>query len=339
MTKKDYEWFKNAKYGLMIHFGLYSMLEGVYKGKRSGNYSEWIQSKYQIPIHEMEKLAKNFNPTDFDAEKIVKFAISIGAKYLVFTTKHHEGFCLFDSKVDDYNSFKMSICHRDFVKEISDACHKFNLKLGFYYSQDLDWHEKHGGGYLSHFKEEHPDWIDGTTFDNSWDFNRKGKNFSIYFENKVKPQIKELLTNYGEVATFWFDVPITITYKQSKELRNLVKSLQPKCLIDSRIGNGLYDYISLEDNEIPNDIKHSRTVKMNENLKPNKYGLYEAVCSLNKSFGYCSFDNDWKTPNEIKRMKSKLNNLGINLLINVGPDRLGRIPKKCIEILQDAMKK
>ncbi len=336
--EENIKWFKEAKYGLMIHFGLYSMLEGQYKGQHAGRYAEWIQSKFQIPVKEMEELARAFNPIYFNAEEIVKFAKEMGMQYLVITTKHHEGFCLFNSEVDDYNSYKMSLCHRDFIKEITDACHKHNLRVGFYYSQDLDWHERHGGGYQTDYKKNNPNWIDGTTFDNSWDFDRKDKDFALYLKNKVFPQVKELLTNYGEISTFWFDVPATITYEQSKELRELVKSLQPQCLIDSRIGNGLYDYVSLEDNEVPDNLEESQTYQYVIGQKENTYGLYESACTLNDTWGFSYFDHNWKKPEEILRIKNKLNRQGVNYLINVGPDHLGRIPPESIDILKEVKK-
>ncbi len=336
MEEKDYIWFKEAKYGMMIHFGLYSMLEGQFNGEKAGVYSEWIQSKLQISAKEMEKLARNFNPIYFDADAIVKFAVEMGMKYLVVTSKHHEGFCLFDSEVDDYNSMKMSICHRDFIKEISDACHKYGMRLGLYYSQDLDWHERHGGGYLSNFKERNPWWTDGTTFDNSWDYKREdGKDFDIYFRKKVLPQVKELVTKYGEISTFWFDVPATINYEQSTELRDLVKKYQPNCLINSRIGNGLFDYIALNDNEVPDDLMKSEHVKGALGMHANPYGLFESACTLNDTWGFSYFDHHYKSSEEIYQIKNKLNKLGANYLINVGPDHLGRIPPESIKILKE----
>ena len=340
MENNYYQWFKDAKYGMMIHFGLYSMLEGHYKGERAGRYSEWIQSKFQIPATEMEELARNFNPIYFDADKIVKFAVDMGMKYIVITSKHHEGFCIFNSKVDEFNSFKMSVCHRDLIKEMSDACQKYNIKLGLYYSQDLDWHERHGGGYLTKFKENNPWWIDGTTFDNSWDFKREdGKDFDIYFRKKVIPQVTELLTNYGEIATFWFDVPATINYEQSKELRDLVKKYQPNCLINSRIGNGLFDYIALNDNEVPDNLMDSEHVRGALGMNENQLGLYESACTLNETWGFSYFDNKYKTSDEVYRIKNKLNKLGANYLINVGPDHLGRIPPESIQILKEIKEK
>ena len=159
------QWFKEAKYGMFIHWGLYSLLAGEHNGKDAGVYAEWIQSKFQIPIAEYEKLATAFNPVYFDADKIVAFAKECGMKYVVITTKHHDGFAMYHSKVDKYNVVDATPFGRDVVGELSAACAKHGLKFGIYYSQDLDWHEQHGGGYLSNHIE-----TAGSTWDNSWDF-------------------------------------------------------------------------------------------------------------------------------------------------------------------------
>jgi len=325
-------WFKTAKYGLMMHFGLYSMLEGEYKGKQCGIYSEWIQSKHRIPIKETEELARNFDPVDFDADAIISRAKELGFTYFVITTKHHEGFALFNSKVDSYNSFVMSKCHRDLVKELVDACHKYGLKVGFYYSQDLDWHEQHGGGYT--FTDFSSPFFAGSTYDNSWDFSREGKNYEICFRKKILPQVRELCTNYGEISTIWFDTPATISVEQSKELRDLVKSLQPQCLISSRIGNGFHDYVSFEDNEIPDRIEDTESYKYCMKYAKNKdLCLYESACTLNDTWGFSKFDNNWKKSEDIQNTKNKLNKIGVNYLINIGPDKTGKIPEISWQIL------
>ena len=138
-------YFKEAGYGMMMHFGLYSLLAGEYRGKPSSSYAEWIGAYHAIPIAEYEKLASVFNPIYFDAEEIVCLARDAGMKYLVVTTKHHDGFALFRSSVDPYNVYDATPCKRDLIGELATACKKYGLKLGFYYSQDLDWHEYHGG--------------------------------------------------------------------------------------------------------------------------------------------------------------------------------------------------
>lgn len=311
------EFFKNAGYGMMMHFGLYSLLGGEYKGRFGDNYAEWIGSHFAIPIKEYEKLAAAFNPIYFNANEIIKLAKDCGMKYLVVTTKHHDGFALFHSKVDD-------------------------VKLGFYYSQDLDWHEKHGGGYLSNHMG-----CSGVTWDNSWDFpNPDEKNFDICFENKILPQIKEIISNYGDIFLAWFDVPMTLSDKQSKIIYDTVKSLQPDCLINSRLGNGMYDYVSLGDNEIPKTKEEwERLSKIDpdevnyqsiDGFKPSPFGLYESACTLNNSWGFSYRDHNWKSPEELYKNQKHLNELGINYLVNVGPDHLGRIPGPSIDILRKA---
>lgn len=309
------EYFREAKFGMMIHWGLYSVLAGEWKGKRTNYIGEWIMSKFQIPIKEYERYAQVFNPICFDAEEWVKLAKDAGMKYIVMTSKHHEGFSMFRSKVDQYNIYDATPFKRDPIAELAEACKKYDIKLGLYYSQELDWHEKHGGGYSIE-----KDVYDGTSWSNNWDFpNNEGKDYTICFEKKIKPQVKELLTNYGDIFLIWFDCPCDISCEQSMELFNLVKEYQPDCLINSRIGNNIGDYSSCADNAIPDNYETTP---------------YESPCTLNDTWGYKAFDNNWKSPEEIIRIKNHLNERGINYLLNVGPDYLGRIPQPSVEILR-----
>ena len=333
---EEIKWFKEAKYGLMLHFGLYSMLGGVYKGQRSDYYSEWIQSYCAIPNSEMEKIAKSFNPIYFDADEWARFAYECGMKYVVITTKHHDGFALFKSEADQYNCHDFSVFGRDIIKELSDACRRYGLKFGIYYSQDLDWHEKNGGGYLTE-----PVGCAGVSWDNSWDFpNKDEKNFEITYRNKILPQIEEIMTKYGEIALAWFDMPMTLTPEQSDEIYKLVKKHQPACLVNSRLGNGKYDYVSLGDNEIPSEFFEANEAEIDynsiEGFKPSPYGFYESACTLNDSWGYNTWNHNWKSAQTIYENKKRLNALGINYLINIGPDHLGRFPVEAQEILRGA---
>lgn len=332
------EYYKNGKYGLMIHFGLYSLLGGEYKGKPGPNYAEWIQCYNEIPNQEMEDLAKVFNPIYFNGEEIVKNALSWGMKYLVVTAKHHDGFALFDSKVDSFNVVQASPCGRDLIKELADACKKHGLKFGVYYSQVIDWHEANGGGY-----SVDPKGAAGPSWDNSWDFKqRKSKDYKKTFANKILPQIEELLTNYGDLFIAWFDMPLDSTPEQSKTIYDLVKKHQPDCLVNSRLGHGMYDYVTLGDNEIPDQVPSSFKEEIDLNsisgFKQSKNGLYESACTLNKSWGYSAADQDWKSADHIYKNRKKLERLGINYLINVGPDWLGRIPCQSEEILKEAQR-
>jgi len=328
---KANEWFKN-KYGIIMHFGLYSLLGGEYKGEKCGNYCEWIQSYFRIPNKEMEILAKRFNPINFDADEIVGFIKSIGFSYIVFTTKHHDGFALFDSKVDDYNITKFT--GRDLLKELADACKKFDVKLGIYYSQDLDWHEEHGGGYNSEVID-----CAGSAWCNDWDF-KGNKDFDKYFYKKSLPQIEELMTRYGNISIAWFDVPFTLTQTQSREIYDIVKKYHPNCLINSRIGNGEYDYVTFGDNEVPSSQEELNNINSANNdingVKESKYKLYEVCCTLNQSWGYTN-NPRWKDISRLKNVKKKVDNLGINLLVNIGPDGTGKIDDTTKYLLKEMM--
>ena len=257
----------------------------------------------------------------------------------MFTSKHHEGFAMYHSKVDKFNVVDATPFKRDVLGELAEACYKNGLKFGLYYSQDLDWHDKNGGGYLSgHIPCE------GTAWCNDWDFpDNDKKDYDVCFRNKIYPQIEELLRNYGELSLIWFDVPITLEEKHSRALFDLVKKYQPDCLINSRLGNGAYDYVSLGDNEVPESIPDDAELKeslMNDidGFKPSPYGLYETAATVNNSWGYCAWDQNWKSAREIADIKHKLNHMGINYLLNVGPDGLGRIPAECRRILRNVAK-
>ena len=313
------KWFKDAKFGLMIHWGLYSLPAGEWKGKRQlmgpEGVSEWIQYHFRIPCSEYERLAEAFNPIFFDAEEWVKLAENAGMKYIVMTSKHHDGFAMYDSKVDDFNIVNKTPFGRDVIKELADACQKHNMKFGLYYSQEIDWHEENGGYYSTK-----PNDKDARS--NDWDFpDDSKKDYSKCFEKKIKPQVREILTNYGDLALVWFDMPRVITPEQSDELYYMVKKYQPNCLVNSRIGNDRGDYRSCGDNDISG-----------ENVGND---LVEAPTTLNTTWGYKTFDNEWKSAERVKEIKEHLNSRGINYLLNVGPDYLGRIPAMAADILKN----
>lgn len=333
-----HKWFKEAKYGMMVHWGLYSLLGGEYKGEKVSSYAEWAQTYFRIPNAEYEKLATAFNPVYFNADEWVRFAKECGMKYIVVTSKHHEGFAMFKSRADKFNIVDATPFGRDVMAELAEACYKHDMKLGLYYSQDLDWHEKNGGGYLSNHIPNA-----GTTWDNSWDFpDEAHKDFTECFENKIMPQVEEILTGYGDLCLIWFDVPMTINERQSRRIYEAVKKYQPNCLINSRLGNGAYDYVSLGDNEIPDKLEDTtgKAVDMNSigGFKPSPYGLYETAATLNDTWGFSYHDHNWKTPEFIRSTREKLNGMGINYLINVGPDPLGRITADAQRILRGAAK-
>ena len=330
-----HEWYKQAKYGMMVHWGLYSILGGEWKGRRTPLIGEWIQSYFGIKNEEYSQLASIFNPIYFNAEEWVIFAKNCGMNYIVVTSKHHDGFALYHSKVDCYNMVNATPFKRDIIAELAEACYKHGIKLGLYYSQELDWHDPNGGGY------DKTTGCSGIGWTNIWDYpDNSKKDFTRCFENKIKPQVEEILTKYGDLCLIWFDTPGVITKAQSLELYDMIKKYQPDCLINSRIGNGAYDYVSLGDNEIPSKLpdnidKLDKDWDMNGlgGFKYSPYGLYETAATLNDTWGYKYFDHSWKSPETVLKNKNHLNSMGINYLLNVGPDFLGRIPSISQDIL------
>lgn len=312
------EWFRQAQYGMMVHWGLYALPAGEWKGQRMGSYiGEWAQSYFRIPDEEYAALAKSFHPGLFQAEEWVLLAKRSGMKYIVVTAKHHEGFAMYHSRVDRYNICDATPFGRDVIAELAEACYKHGIRLGLYYSQELDWHEPNGGGY----RRGHTN-VGGMSWTNDWDYpDNESKEYAQCFRDKIKPQVKELLTGYGDLCLIWFDTPHEITPEQSAELYALVKEYQPNCLINSRIGNGVGDYHSCGDNQIPDDYKTE---------------LYETPATINDTWGYKAYDQNWKSPETIARLRRHLNERGINYLLNVGPDYLGRIPAPSQDVLLKA---
>lgn len=289
-------WWRKAKFGMFIHWGLYSVPAGLWKGRKVPGIGEWIMQKAEIPIKEYELLTEHFDPVEFDAEEWVKIAKDAGMKYIVITAKHHDGFCMFDTELTDYNIVDATPFGRDPLKELAESCKKENIKLGFYYSQTLDWHHPHGMG-------------------NDWDYDPNQKNFCKYFEEYVKPQIEELLTNYGLVSVLWFDIG-TPTQEQARDLRNWVRKLRPNTIINGRIDTrpwetGIGDYVERGDNEIP-----SQKIK----------GDWETPGTMNNTWGYKSYDNKWKSTGTLIQKLAEIVSKGGNYLLNVGPTAKGEIP-------------
>lgn len=310
------KWFKEAKFGMMSHFGLYSIAAGEWKGKRMGNtIGEWLQAYFRIPNQEYHELAKVFNPIYFNADEWIRLAKDAGMKYFVITSKHHEGFALFRSKASTFNSVDGAPAHRDIIEECANACAKHGIKFGLYYSQAIDWSHPDGAGWLPKQKN-----VWGMSWDNDWDFPDKNKkDYMRCYQEKIKPQVEEILKNYGDLCLIWFDTPCGIPEVCTNELYNMVKKYQPNCLVNSRLGNKLFDYESAGDNEIPDSDKSGI--------------LYESPTTLNDTWGYKSYDDNWKSVEEVKKLKEKINSHGANYLLNVGPDWLGRIPAPAIDIL------
>lgn len=303
------QWWKDAKFGMFVHWGLYSVAAGQWKGKPSkGN--EHFMLYERIPVKEYAKIADDFNPVKFNADAWVKGAKEAGMKYVVFTSKHHDGYAMYDSKVSGYNIVKTTKWARDPIQELAAACKKYGLKLGLYYSLGRDW--------------EDPDvptnWPEKAGRSNTWDFpNEDAKVFARYFERKVKPQIKELLTNYGPIAVVWFDTPELISKPESIALEALIRNLQPNCIINSRIGNGLGDYLVSE-----------QQISATKMTKP-----WEACITMSGKWSYNRYDKAWKSPELLVRQLVEIVCKGGNFLLNVNPDGQGALPLQSVANLKE----
>jgi alpha-L-fucosidase len=304
--EKRLEWFREAKYGLFIHWGLYAIPAGEWQGKRSLGLGEWIMNRAKIPVGDYEKLASEFNPVKFKPDEWVQLAQDAGMKYIVITSKHHDGFAMFKSKVSAYNIVDATPFKRDAIKELADACAKRGMRLGFYYSQSQDWHEKDGAG-------------------NTWDFGpdqaadgKELKNYDAYLRRKAEPQVRELLTGYGPVALVWFDTPRMMTAERGQRFADIVRSLQPNTLIDGRLGTE-GDYRSTGDNVVPPDASTE---------------AWETPATINDTWGFRKDDTNWKSPGQITFKLVDIVSKGGNYLLNVGPTAEGVIPQASQDILR-----
>lgn len=314
VKEQPLDWFREAKYGMFIHWGPYSLLGGEYKGSRvpAGENAEWIMKNLRIPVREYRELAHNMNPVKFDAGELVSLAKSAGMKYIVITAKHHDGFAMYHSRVSRYNIVDWTSFKRDPLRELSQACAEEGIKFCVYYSHREDW--DHPGGYGNNWD-----------YDNDWGDELFDRNkFENYLEEKAKPQIKELLTEYGPVGLVWFDRGM-YTPEQGLEFVSLVHSLQPAALINGRVGSYnqefIGDYQSMSDNGMP----------------PGGLEEYwETPMTLNTTWGFSKFDTLWKSPEIVIERLVEVVSRGGNFLLNIGPMGTGEIPESSAGILRNA---
>jgi alpha-L-fucosidase len=304
-SEERLRWFRNDKFGMFIHWGPYSYLAGEWKGQRVpvGSEAEWIMQRFNIPVKEYREMARRLNPVNFNAEQWVSLAKATGMKYLVITAKHHDGFAMYHSRVSQYNIVDWTPFKRDPLKELSEACRKAGIRFCVYYSHREDW--------------DHPD-----GYGNNWDFDRSKKNFERYLEEKSKPQLRELLTNYGPLGLVWFDRGMN-TPQQGADFVKLVRGLQPQCLINGRVGNYgqelMGDYQDMNDNGMP-------TGGLDE--------YWETPQTLNTTWGYSKFDQEWKTPANVIQRLVEIVSKGGNYLLNIGPMADGTIPAPSVATLR-----
>jgi alpha-L-fucosidase len=304
------QWFREARFGMFIHWGLYSIPAGTWDGKRTPHIGEWIMNDMSIPVADYKALAKQFNPTGFSAHDIVALAKSAGMKYIVITSKHHDGFAMFDSKADPFNIVAATPFKRDPLKELAAECKKQGIKLGFYYSQDQDWTAP--GGAAAKTGDHQP-----PTF--HWDPAQNG-DFATYLHTKAIPQLKELLTNYGDFPVIiWFDTPTKdMTPQLASEIVALLNKY-PKLIWNNRLGGGYKG-----DTETPEQF-----------IPPQGYPGrdWESCMTMNDTWGYKDYDTNFKSTETLIRNLIDISSKGGNYLLNIGPDSHGIVPAAEVERL------
>ncbi|MCI4444461.1 MAG: alpha-L-fucosidase [Candidatus Aminicenantes bacterium] len=313
-------WWREAKFGMMITWGLYSIPAGVWKNRaHPDNYAEWIMFDEKSPVQEYARLADGFNPVRFDARSWATIAKMAGMKYIVFMAKHHDGFSMFKSDLTDFDIVDATPFKRDVTDELAQACREAGLKFGCYYSVDRDWHRPQGPG--NEYKQT-----------NTWDFPKSTRpDFDKYFRDFAKPQVEELLLNY-KPDILWFDGIGMKSDQQLQELVSLIRKLRPECLINSRIKtckiplidpSSYCDYVSVGDNEIPNS--------------PPGFD-WETAGTMNSTYGYSRIDTNWLETKEIIFRLVDIVSKGGNYLLNIGPTSEGTFPEPCVERLMEVGK-
>jgi alpha-L-fucosidase len=291
------DWWKDARFGMFIHWGIYSVPAGVYQGKAVPGIGEWIMNTAKIPVKEYAGYAREFNPTGFNADEWVRLANEAGMKYIVITSKHHDGFAMFQSKTDSFNIYDATPFKRDPLKELADACKKYDMRLGFYYSQAQDWH--------------HPG---GAAMGGQWDSLQHG-NMDEYLDKIAVPQVKELLSNYGKISVFWWDTPEGMTHERAQKFLPLL-DLQPGIIINNRLEGGIEGDLETPEQYIP------------ETGIPGKN--WESCMTMNDTWGYKINDNNWKSTETLVHNLIDIASKGGNYLLNVGPTSLGKIPDSSV---------
>ncbi|WP_372846735.1 alpha-L-fucosidase [Pontiella sp.] len=297
--------FDEGNYAMFIHWGLYSQLGNKVDGKTYYGIGEWIMNPRMagIPVEEYKNLAKTFNPKKFDAKAIAKLAKDAGMKYIIITSKHHEGFAMYHSKACDFNVVDATPWAKDPMHELAEACRAEGLGFGFYYSHNQDWTFPGGNRGPTTDEKGNP-----ATFDD-------------YFVKKCLPQVEEITSNYGPIEIVWFDTPGNMPKKYVQQLVDVVRKNQPNALVSGRAGHGLGDYQSLGDMEVPHK---------------NVDGMWESVDTTNDSWAYAWYDEYWKTPKEILRRLIACVGRGGTYMLNIGPRGDGSVPERAARSLEES---
>jgi alpha-L-fucosidase len=296
-------WWREARFGMFIHWGVYAVPAGTYNGRQIGDIGEWIMSKGKIPMAEYQAYAKDFNPVKYNPDEWVRLAKEAGMKYIVITSKHHDGFALFDSQVNNWDIAGATPYKQDLLKPLADACRKHGLKLGFYYSQAQDWNNG------------------GSAMDGKWDPAQE-HSMDEYIDQVAVPQVREIMSNYGKgvPAVLWWDTPTDMNKERADKLIELLK-LQPGIIHNNRLGGGYQGDTETPEQYIPATGYPGRD--------------WETCMTLNDTWGFKSYDHNWKSTETVVRNLVDIASKGGNYLLNVGPTKEGEIPAPSIERLKE----
>lgn len=322
------EWWREARFGMFIHWGVYAVPAGVYNGRPVNRASEWIMNRAKIPVATYQQYAKQFNPVKYDPDAWVRMAKDAGMKYIVITAKHHDGFALFKTSASKWNVVDATPYGKDLLKPLAEACRKYGIRLGFYYSQAQDWNNPGGSAARRVASEgwDNPDSarIDAYTQSHSghWDPAQTTVPMETYIDKVAAPQVKELLTNYGDVAVLWWDTPTNMTDAYAEKL-NALLSLQPHIITNDR----------LKRPNFPGDYKTPEQ-KIPKSGELDEHD-WETCMTMNGSWGYKSTDHTWKSTETLVRNLIDIASKGGNYLLNVGPTASGEFPENSITALKN----
>jgi alpha-L-fucosidase len=329
LTKDErMQWWREARFGMFIHWGVYAVPAGTWNGRQIGGIGEWIMNRGKIPVADYQRIARDFNPVKYDPDAWVKMAKDAGMKYIVITSKHHDGFALFGTKASKWNVVDATPYGKDLLKPLSEACKKYGIKLGFYYSQAQDWNNPGGSAARRPTIEgwANPDsvTIDAYTKEHKghWDPAQEKRTFAEYIDAVAVPQVKELLTNYGELDVLWWDTPTNMTDEAATKLQSLL-SLQPAIITNDR----------LKRPNFPGD--HKTPEQRIPNLADLDGTDWETCMTMNGTWGYKSYDHNYKTPKTLIQNLLDIASKGGNFLLNVGPTAEGEFPPESVAILSE----
>ncbi len=322
-AKKDdarMRWWREARFGMFIHWGLYAVPAGEWQGKEVKSIGEWIMNNAAIPVSDYEKLAQDFNPARFDAAEWVRIAKDAGMKYIVITTKHHDGFCMFDTKATDYNIVKATPYGKDVLRALSRECKRQGVKFCTYYSI-MDWHhpsqfpgKSKTGGLAYNPSQMHPE--------------RKAEYIAY-----MKQQLRELISNY-DTAVLWFDGEWCDWWTEAdgKDLYAFLRKLKPSLIVNNRVGKGRKGMEGMSTSaEYCGDFGTPE-----QQIPPSGFpGVdWESCMTMNDTWGFKRNDDHWKSRQQLIRNLADAASKGGNFLLNVGPTSGGLIPPPSVERLE-----